>query len=215
MIREVDGLVIRNFKPGDLKQVASIMASSFRDELLKLINLTEDQMVDFLIETGEVFPHSFPGYIVAEKNGELLGLMKLSWSKQDKPKVRFPISKILHYGWLTTIKLLVMRYLFPEKPIKGACHVAEIAIIQRVRRKGIAIKLLCYGKEIAINNGLTRYTLNVDASNDAAFNLYKKLGFKIEKRRRNLMARWLLGVKEWYFMSQHLNQSMQMKNNGG
>lgn len=205
MVEEIDSLVIRNFKPGDLKQTASIMASSFRDDYLKLVNLPEDKMVDFLIETGEAFPHSFPGYIVAEKNGELLGLIILRWPRQNKPKVRFQISKVLHYGWFTTIKLLIMRYLFPEKPAKGTCHVAALAVIQKARRKGIAIKLLCYGKKLALSNGLNRYTLNADASNDAAFTLYKKTGFKIEKRLHNLMARWLLGVKEWLFMSQYLD----------
>lgn len=207
MMKEMDGLVIRDFRHSDLRQVADIMASSFRDEFLKLVRLSEDQMVDFLIETGEVFPYPFPGYIVVEKNGELLGLMMLRWPKQNRPKARFPISRVLHYGWLTTLKVLVMRYLFPEKPSKGACHVAEIAVKQQAQGKRIATKLLDYGKEIALNNELTRYTLHVDAANDAAFNLYKKLGFKIERRRRSLMARYLLGVKEWYFMSQDLDLS--------
>lgn len=205
MMKEMDNLIIRNFQHSDLRQVADIEASSFRDELLKLVRLSEDKMVDFLIETGDVFPYHFQGYIVVERNGEVLGSMMLRWPKQYRPKVRFQISEVLRYGWLTTLKVLVMRYLFPEKPSNGACHVAKIAVKQQARGKGIGTKLLDYGKEIAISNGLTRYTLYVDATNDTAFNLYKKLGFKIEKRRRNLMTRWLLGVKEWYFMSQDLD----------
>ena len=200
-------IILREFQLGDLRQVANITASSFRDSLIKLKNLPESEMADFLIETGEVFPYPFPGYIVAESNGEILGVIRLTWIKQDKPKVGFQISKILRYGWLTAIKLLVMRYLFPEKPSKGACHVAEIAVKQQARRKGIAMKLLFYGKEIALKNGLFKYTLSVDASNISAFNLYKKMGFRIEKKRRNLLARWLMGVKEWYFMSQPLDLS--------
>ena len=200
-------IILREFQTGDLRQVANITASSFRDSLLKLKNLPEGEMADFLIETGEVFPFPFPGYIVAESNGEILGVIMLTWRNQNQPRARFQISKILRYGWLTTIKLLVMRYLFPEKASKGTCHVSEIAVKQQARRKGIAMKLLCYGKEIALKNGLFKYTLNVDASNISAFNLYKKMGFKIEKKRRNLLARWLMGVKEWYFMSQPLDLS--------
>ncbi len=207
MMKEMDNLIIRDFQCTDLRQVANIEASSFRDELLRLVRLSDYRMVDFLIETGDTFPYPFQGYIVAEKNGELLGLMTLRWPKQYRPKVRFQIVKVFRYGWLTTLKVLVMRYLFSEKPSKGACHVAEIAVKQQARGKGIATKLLDYGKEIALNNELTRYTLHVDAANDAAFNLYKKLGFKIVKRRRSLIARWLLGVKEWYFMSQDLDLS--------
>jgi ribosomal protein S18 acetylase RimI-like enzyme len=200
-------VIIREFQPGDLRQVAEILASSFRKDLLKLVKLPEVQMVDFLIETGEAYPHPFPGYIVAESNGEILGFIRLTWHKQNQPRAGFPISKILHYGWLTTIKLLVDRFIFPEKPQKGACHVTEIAVKQQVRRMGIATKLLYFGKEIALKNGLSKYTLNVNALNIKAFNLYQKMGFKIEKRRHNLLARWLMGVKEWYFMSQNLGTS--------
>lgn len=207
MTKYSDNLVIRDFKPEDLRQVANILASSFRDMILKIADLPEDKMADFLIETGDVFPYASPGYIVAQKNGEILGLMRLSWLKQNKPKVAFKISKILCYGWLTTIKLLIMRYLFPEKPKKGDCHVVEIAVLHKARRKGIATKLLCYGQQIALKNGLTKYTLNVDAENSAAYNLYKKMGFVIEKKHRNLIARWILDEKEWYFMSRYLGSS--------
>lgn len=209
MAEEMKEVIIRGFQPSDLRQAAKILASSFRSDLFKLVKLSEAKMVDFLIETGEAFPYPFPGYIVAERNGELLGVMRLTWHKQNKPKARFKISKILRYGWLTTIKLLVMRYLFPEKPSKDACHVVEIAVKQQARERGIATKLMYYGKEVALKNRLSKYTLNVDASNITAFNLYQKMGFKIEKRHRNLLARWLMGVKEWYFMSQNLGASNQ------
>ena len=208
MIKEADDLIIRNFQPSDLKQVAEIIASSFREDLLKLVSLSEDQMVDFLIETGEVFPYPFSGYFVVEKHGEILGLMMPRWPKQTRPKARLRVSKALHYGWLTTLKVLVMRYIFSEKPSKGACHVTEIAVKQQARRKGIGTRLLNYGKEIALRNGLTRYTLHVDATNNTAFNLYRRLGFKIVKRQRSLLARWLLDVKEWYFMSQDVTLPM-------
>jgi len=208
MINEMKGKIsIREFQPDDLRQVANITASSFRESLLKLKKLPESEMADFLIKSGEVFPLPFPGYIVAERNGEILGVIILSWYKQNQPKVRFPISKVLHYGFLTTIKLLVERFIFPEKPKKGACHVVEIAVKQQARRRGIATKLIYHGKKIALKNGLSKYTLNVESKNSAAFSLYQKLGFKIEKIHHNLLARWLMGVKEWYFMSQNIEPS--------
>jgi len=205
----MEDIKIRNFQPEDLKQVAGIIANAFRDDLLKLVNLPEDRMVEFLIKTGEVFPCPHDGYIVAEKDGIILGIIQLSWLKQDKPRIKLQISKILHYGFYTTIKLLVMRYLFPERPKKGACHVAEIAVLNKARKKGIATKLLLFGEKLAQTKGLCKYTLHVDARNNAAFNLYKKMGFKIEKKHKNLLARWLMGVKEWYFMTQYLKPSVE------
>jgi ribosomal protein S18 acetylase RimI-like enzyme len=207
MAEYTDKLVIRDFRPDDLGQVASILASSFREMLVKIVDLPQEKMVDFIIDTGDVFPYASPGYVVAEKNREILGLMRLTWLKQNKPRVAFRLSSFLRYGWLVTAKLLIMRYLFPEKPRKGDCHVTEIAVLGTARRKGVATRLLRYGQQIALDNGLTRYTLNVDSENSPAYNLYKKMGFKIEKRQRNLIARWILDEKEWYFMSRHLGSS--------
>jgi ribosomal protein S18 acetylase RimI-like enzyme len=203
MTEDTDELVIRDFKPEDLREVASLLASSFREMIVKIADLPQEKMVDFIIDTGDVFPYAAPGYVVAEKNGEILGLMRLSWLKQKKPKVAYRISSFLRYGWLTTAKLLIMRYLFPEKPRKGDCHVNEIAVLEKARRRGVATRLLRYGQQIALENGLTRYTLNVDSENSPAYNLYKKMGFKIERKQRNLIARWILDEKEWYFMSRH------------
>jgi len=83
--------------------------------------------------------------------------------------------------------------------------VADLAVKPSARRKGVGTSLLNYGKEVAKKQGLTRYTLHVDADNRPAFNLYQKTGFRVVTKKKNILARWLLGIKEWYFMSQDLN----------
>jgi ribosomal protein S18 acetylase RimI-like enzyme len=198
-------ILIRDFKPHDLSQVANILASSFLEMYNKIVKLQEVELANFIIETGEVPPDSYPGYIVAEENGEIQGLVILSWFKQEKPKLVTKISKIFHYGWITAMKLLIMRYLFPEKPKRGACHVSLIAVLKKARGKGIAAKLLEQGRIIALANGLNKYTLNVDSTNKVAYRLYQKMGFEIEKKYHNLIARWVLDEKEWYFMSKKLD----------
>ena len=118
-MKDTGNLIIREFKPKDLSQVANILASSFREMYLKIVKLSEEEMANFIIETGEVPPYAYHGYMVAEEKGEILGLIMLSWFKQEKPKTVTKISKIFRYGWVTAMKLLIMRYLFPEKPKKG------------------------------------------------------------------------------------------------
>jgi len=198
----MEDLIIRRFKAEDRQQVAVLMANSFRDDWLKIVNLPDDKLPHFLIETGEIFPYPFDGYMVAEENGDILGMIKLKWVGQARPRVRPQISRIFQYGFVSAVKLLVMRYLFPENPEKGACHVSEIAVSEKARRKGVATELLLFGKKLAGGKGLSKYTLNVDDCNKAALNLYRKTGFTIEKSRRNLLAKWLFGVDEWHFMSQ-------------
>ena len=203
----MDDLIIRRFKADDQQQIAVLMASSFRDDWLKIANLPDNKLAQFLIESGEISPYPFEGYMVAEENGAILGMIKLNWVGQERPKFRLRLSQVSQHGFATAVKLLAMRYLFPEKPEKGACHVSEIAVSEKARRKGVATELLLFGKKLAGEKGLSKYTLNVDDCNKAALNLYRKAGFTIEKSRRNLLAKWLFGVDKWHFMSQPVDIS--------
>ena len=86
---------IRDFNNDDLSQVASLVADSFREDINRIVKLPDDKMVEFIIEVGEVFPSPFPGYIVAESDGEIVGVMILKWPKQEVPKNKLRLSKAL------------------------------------------------------------------------------------------------------------------------
>ena len=196
---------IRDFNNDDLYQVANLFASSFREDLNRLVKLPDNKMAEFIIEVGEVIPFPFPGYVIAESNGEIMGVMILRWPKQEVHKNKLRLSKALQYGLPATIKLIAMRYLFPERPGRETCHVAELAVMENARKKGIGTALLEHGKMVAKEKGLKKYTLHVDAENKPALRLYQRTGFELIKKRKSVLARWLLGVKVWYFMSQDID----------
>jgi ribosomal-protein-alanine N-acetyltransferase len=63
------------------------------------------------------------------------------------------------------------------------CHVVSIAVRESYRRRGIASELITTVMERAKENyGATECFLEVRMSNDAAINLYEKLGFSKVKR---------------------------------
>ncbi len=196
---------IRDFNNADLSQVATLVASSFREDLNRIVKLPDDKMAEFIIEVGEVSPSPFPGYVVAESNGKVVGVIILKWPNQDVVKNRLRLSKALRYGLPAAIKLIVFRYLFPEKPGKETCHVAELAVKENARKKGIGTALLEYGKGVTKEKGLKKYSLHVDTENKPALRLYQRTGFELIKKKKNILARWLFGVKPWYFMSQDIN----------
>ena len=68
---------IRCFQSCDFKQVADIMAWSFREKFQRLSSLPMYKMSDFLIKAGVIYSSPFTGYIVAEENNEILGVMVL------------------------------------------------------------------------------------------------------------------------------------------
>lgn len=64
-------------------------------------------------------------------------------------------------------------------------HIVSIAVDPAHRGKGIGKKLVKTLLEKFKENGMKKARLEVRISNAAAINLYKKLGFNIEKRLKN------------------------------
>lgn len=64
-------------------------------------------------------------------------------------------------------------------------HIANIAVDPRVRRLGLGEWMMKVLLEEAKERGISIAHLEVRVSNEAAINLYKKLGFEIVGRRKN------------------------------
>jgi ribosomal protein S18 acetylase RimI-like enzyme len=195
---------IRDFKEEDLPAVAGLVSAAFRKDWNRVVRLPDDEMASFLIDAGQVASSAFEGYIVAESEGEIVGVMSLRWAQQATPEDNFRLSNITPFGLRAVFKVLAMRYAFSEKPKAGVCHISELAVVSRAQRKGVGTALVKYGRELARKKGLSTYTLHVDWDNEAAQMLYHKMGFKIAEKKRSIMARWLFGTKEWFSMVQDI-----------
>lgn len=68
------------------------------------------------------------------------------------------------------------------------CYIANIAVKEKFRRKGIADKLLALGEERAKEEGCAFITLEVRVSNDKAIALYKKRGYNEMGERKNFYS---------------------------
>jgi len=68
---------VRDFWPGDLGQVAEIMTLAFGGKFQSLAPMPREEMPQFLTETGVIYSSPFPGYIVAEVDGEVAGVLAL------------------------------------------------------------------------------------------------------------------------------------------
>lgn len=200
---------IRDFQPDDLKQVADIMACSFRDEINKIASLPQERLPDFLIGVGLVYPRPFAGYIVADLNGEVVAVMILKWLYQGRPEMKLKLLEAMRYGLLTAIKLFISRRLFRKRLTEGECYIEYIAVKPEARHRGIGVRLLDYGRELALQQGLKKYTLHVASSNEAALKMYNKAGFGVVSRKRSLLSVWLSGVREWHYLVQDITHPVK------
>jgi len=196
---------IRCFQSSDFKQVADIMTWSFREKFQRLSSLPMYRMSDFLIKAGVIYSSPFPGYVVAEENNEILGVMVLEWLNQNRPPDEHNLLEASSkYGWWKVIKLLFGLWILTSEPKTGECYIEHIAVKPEVRDRGVGTKLLEFGKELACKNGFEKFSLHVSSSNKKAIKLYEKLGFDILRTERSYLTKCLLGIKEWYHMGQNL-----------
>lgn len=116
--------------------------------------LPENYSTFFYRDLYRRFPETF---LVAEADGAIQGYMMC--------RIERGLSKL--------------KSLRPAKQ----CHVVSIAVKEPYRRRGIASELMTAVMERAKENyGATECFLEVRMSNDAAINLYEKLGFSKVKR---------------------------------
>ena len=59
-------------------------------------------------------------------------------------------------------------------------HITNIAVSEKYRRQGVAIKIIDEFEKFAVENDMIGLTLEVRRGNQPAMSLYRKMGFKIE-----------------------------------
>lgn len=69
--------------------------------------------------------------------------------------------------------------------VAGEMQITEVAVKKNWRRKGIATMLIEKMMERAREEGIKRAYLEVRVGNEAALNLYRKMGFLVLGRREN------------------------------
>lgn len=64
-------------------------------------------------------------------------------------------------------------------------HITNIAITEKLRRKGYGRKLLKFVEKIAVTHKIKKISLEVGSSNRIAQDMYKKYGYKVIRILRN------------------------------
>lgn len=207
-MKESGQVNIRDFREDDLEQVDEDLISGFKDKFQHLTELPPDEMLGLLLATGTIYPYPHPGYIVAEDDSGVVGVMMLRWKGQERPKFKLEFVKTARkYGWLRLVRLLFGTNILEPSPRKGECYCDRVSIRADARGEGIGTKLLEYAKELTAQKGFKKLTLYVVSTNEVAVNLYKKLGFKIIRTQKSLLTQWILGTKEWHHMRYRLEET--------
>jgi ribosomal protein S18 acetylase RimI-like enzyme len=207
IMKESGQVNIRDFKQADLGQVSDILVEAFKKKFEKIAQLPSDEMLGLLIDTGMIDSYPFPGYIVAEDDSGIVGVLILRWKGQEHPELKLEFVKTARkYGWLRLIRLLAGYWFIKPRPRKGVCYGERLAVRPDKRGSGIGTRLLEYGFEFAAQNGFKKLTLHVASTDVEAIRLYKEMGFKILKTEKSYITGWILGSRVWHYMGYGLNE---------
>jgi ribosomal protein S18 acetylase RimI-like enzyme len=218
----IEKIKIRQFEKRDADAVATIVFHAFKSKFQSLRSLPDDQIIQLFKESGFVEDQSFEGYLVAEKDGEVVGVMSLKWQDQKriKPLKKVGFIKLCgYYGLINILRLNIIFAILKGTTSDGECYIEHIAVSSSYRGHGIGTMLMNYANEMVETSAmLDRTTLYVSADNISAIKLYQKLGFVVKKRESSWISQIFSKAKSWLYMVNTIkhkdNQSHYSMQNG-
>jgi ribosomal protein S18 acetylase RimI-like enzyme len=205
----IDNILLRHQKSEDSPQIANIILSSFSSKFQPLTNLSKQQLIHYLIDTGFTNSEENSNTWVAEKNNEVIGVLSLKCAnnkdnKKRKNKSFFQLVK--KYGLWNNLKLLFAFSLLNSPLKKNTCYIEHIAVDESARGKGVGKLLMNKAKEVTFNDSDNLYlSLHVAEDNEGAVRLYKNLGFQVIYKATSLLTSLMFKQKTWLFMMMSKN----------
>jgi ribosomal protein S18 acetylase RimI-like enzyme len=126
--------------------------------------------------------------VVEEENGRIRGLI-LAYPANEMNQLRRNVIKCTRemfriIGPINLLKMLLRFELAIHLPAteNDGFYIANLAVFEEHRGKGIAVKLLERAEEVAIEKSLNRLSLIVEIDNARARSVYERFGFRVVER---------------------------------
>ncbi len=202
--------LVRQATTRDLPQVAKILVEGFQEKFCAAFRSRMDRAEAIVARTlaAEAEGTTLRGLYVAERAGQVLGTIALR--RSEDPEAPFwPAAAILieELGLLPGVRALFYLSLLDQPCRKCEAYVSDVAVIGWARRQGIGTALLLKAEEVALRWGKSALVLDVSARNEPALALYRRLGYRLERRRTSWLTRWLLGEPHWLRLRKELSHN--------
>jgi ribosomal protein S18 acetylase RimI-like enzyme len=140
---------------------------------------------------------------VAEIDGRAAGVVRLVLA--DEPGVGYLRALAGELGWWRALRATAVLSMLGQGRVgPDEAYIDELAVADWARRRGVARALMRRCEQEAVDAGRTRLTLWVTDDNAAARTLYADAGFRVVRRRRWIVARWVFGSPGASFMAWEL-----------
>ncbi len=198
---------IRPFQNKDKKEVISLIAHGFQSKFQQMTDLSMEEIEHILEDTWGISEHSpKTGHFVAIIDDRIAGTILLKYEDQERePEKSSPFSVLCKkYKLTNTIKYLIAMGILDHKLLPKECYIEHIAVNKEFRGLGVGSKLIEYSIVFAQTlPHVDHLSLNVAATNQGAFALYKRLGFQENNKyfQKSLLSYALTHEREWIYMT--------------
>ncbi|MGC8873130.1 MAG: GNAT family N-acetyltransferase [Chloroflexia bacterium] len=191
----------------DLPAVASILVQAFGEKFHMAFGGRIDRAETIVSRTLALESEGrvLRGLFVAEENGQVVGTIALR--RREDPEAPFwPATAVLfeELGLLGGLRALFYLSLLDQPCRSSEAYVSDVAVAPGARGRGIGTCMLQKAEEIARSWGKRALVLDVSARNEGAIRLYRRLGYRLERRRTAWLAGLLLGEARWLRLRKEL-----------
>lgn len=205
---EKRGIDLRPFRPEDLPQVLEIVAAGFRQRFGKISSLPQNRMAEFVNDMGFVASEPSPGYIVADREGHILGLVDLRFPTERSVTPPLPPGeRLARHGLIASLKGSMGKLLTETGLNPDECLLEHLAIRPEAQEKGVLAGLLIKARDIASEHPeIHRITFPVsDEGHPMSRILSEALGFQPDYTHTSLAGLAFLGLPQWHYLGLSLN----------
>ena len=206
LAREPGAIRVRPAREGDLEAAAAILVAGFRGQFEAAFAERVDRAERIVARTLTLeVPRGLPGLYVAEVERRVVGTIALR--RQTDPYASdWESSGILvdELGLWGGLRAMFCFSLLDQSCGHDEVYVSDVAVAPTMRRQGVGTALLAHADQVARAWGKAALALDVTARNETAIRLYRQSGYVVQRRRRLLLAGWLLHEGTWVRMRKTL-----------
>ncbi|MBY0756908.1 GNAT family N-acetyltransferase [Clostridium sardiniense] len=169
--------MIRQAEKEDVKQVVPLLLNAMYDIAFMLTGgKTESEVVENLEYLFKKRGNrlSFENTLVKEVEGKFAGVI-VCYHGSDSKKLDSPIIYNLRENTGKEI------HFFDKEAEEDEFYIDTLSVSKNFRGKGLGTDLIKGAERISKERGHKKISLNVDVENVRAYNLYSKLGYRVDK----------------------------------
>ena len=183
--------MIRPARPEDAPQAAYLMYLSGPSFALTILGGPESHAIGVLRKLfpipNHLYSHTYA--FVAEAKGKVVGLF-LGFDRKEWEAARRAMGRELGFRWFKIVRPWHLPRVIPPlldlartfEPLSDEDYLIQmLAVLPKVRRRGIATRLIEFAAERARSKGLKRLVLDVLIENEGARRFYERMGFRAVK----------------------------------